>query len=197
MRAAGTVIVACLCMVVLTSTANAGSPRVAWADAAGGEGLAHLRQWEAGRRTAAHSAAAPAATGIAHAAAVWAACGWRDKDDKLVRLFQRDHRRDFALRCGNADRGYRHIRDRHMGDFERMAAGTFQNWRDVADLSLAANSSDPDVIRPAGGNQTCRSRVIFLINVRNGQTVRQQIVRMFTDNGTSEIRSAFPSPHCP
>jgi hypothetical protein len=186
MRAAGTMVLTCLCLAALTGTASATAPGVRWADAAGREGVAHLRGWETARRPA-----------TAHAAAVWAACGWRDPDDKLVRLFQRDRRRDFALRCGDAGWGYRHILDRHRGDFERMAAGTFQNWRDVADLSLAALSSDPDVVRPAGGDQTCRSRVIFLINVRNGQTVRQQTVRMFTDNGSGNIRSAFPSPHCP
>lgn len=196
MRTTGSIVLACLCTLLLTTAAQARETRVAWTDAAGREGVAHLRQWEAARRAATLSATRPAGLGIARAAAVWAACGWRDGDDKLVRLFQRDRRRDFALRCGDGGWGYRHIKDRHMGDFTGMAAGTYQNWRDVADLAMASNSSDPDVMKPAGGNQTCRSRVIFLVNVRNGQPVRQQIVKMYTDNANSNIRSAFPSSHC-
>ena len=194
MRIAAAVVVACLCTLLLPSAANAREVRLAWTDAAGREGVAHLRQWEAARWLAVSGGRG--GVSAAPRAAVWAACGWRDKSDKLVRLFQRDRRRDFALRCGDAAWGYRHIKDRHMGHFERMAAGTYQNWRDVADLSLASNSSDPDVTKAVGGNQTCRSRVIVLVNVRTGQTVREQIVRMYTDNANSNIRSAFPSSHC-
>jgi hypothetical protein len=161
---------------------------VVWTDAAGAEGVARFNQREAEKSASGRSAAQPDA--------VWAACGWRDPSGKLVRLFQRDRRRDFALRCGDAGWGYRHIQTRHQADFEGMAAGTYQNWRDVADLSMNTNSSDPDVTRPAGGNQTCRSRVIFLINKRTGQVVRRQIVKMYTDNSNSNIRTAFPSTHC-
>jgi hypothetical protein len=168
---------------------------VVWTDAAGAEGVARFHQREAVK--SASGASAPEVDGgVSAQAAVWAACGWKDSEEKLVRLFQRDRRRDYALRCGNAGWGYHHIQARHQGDFERLAEGTFQNWRDVADLSMAMNSSDPDVTLPAGGNQTCNSRVIFLVNIRNGQTVRQQIVKMYTDNGNSRINSVFPATHC-
>lgn len=61
---------------------------------------------------------------------------------------------------------------------------------------MAAISSDPDVRLPASGNQTCSSRLIYLVNVRTGQTVRQQVVKMYTNNGNSNINTAFPSSQC-
>ncbi|TDX84927.1 hypothetical protein CLV69_11711 [Amycolatopsis arida] len=72
--------------------------------------------------------------------------------------------------------GYRHILWRHRGDFERMAVGTDQNWRDVADIAMDAIAKDPDAWGDAGDGKDCRSRVIYLYNRKTGQLVRTQIV---------------------
>ena len=45
---------------------------------------------------------------------------------------------------------------------------------------------------PAGGNQLCLSRVVFLNNRRTGQLVRQQIVRVYIDAATRNVNSAHP-----
>ncbi|GEL19810.1 hypothetical protein PA7_36470 [Pseudonocardia asaccharolytica DSM 44247 = NBRC 16224] len=74
-----------------------------------------------------------------------------------------------------------------------MAAGTYQNWRDVADLAMDAISRDPDKEVPAGGGKACLSRVIFLRNLRTNQVVRQRIVRMIGAVDQNNIITAFPT----
>jgi hypothetical protein len=83
------------------------------------------------------------------------------------------------------------------GDFERIAAGTYQNWRDVADLSMEFIARDPDVTVPTSRGTTCHSRVIFLINLRTNQVVHEQIVRMVVVPSTGNIVTAYPTNrHC-
>ncbi len=88
--------------------------------------------------------------------------------------------------------GYRHILIGHRDDFERLAAGTYQNWRDVVDLAIDAISRDPDEAKPAGDGKGCLSRVIFLRNLRTNQVVRQQIIRMIVRHSDNAIISVFP-----
>lgn len=94
--------------------------------------------------------------GTAHASAPpWGACGIDTAESKLVREF--NPRTYYTLRCGgpmysdNPRYGYRHILRYHKTDFERMALGTGQNWRDVADLAMDTISRDPDSAKPADG----------------------------------------------
>lgn len=131
----------------------------------------------------------------------WGACGNSTDPQKLVRLFVKNRTIDFVLRCGgplhssNPTWGYRHILQRHRTDFERLAAGTYQNWRDVADKGMAANTSDPDRTTNAGGGKTCYSRVIYLVNRRTNQVVRTAIIRMIVGNDNNIITS-YPGTHC-
>ncbi|EWC62100.1 hypothetical protein UO65_2614 [Actinokineospora spheciospongiae] len=77
-----------------------------------------------------------------------------------------------------------------------MAAGTNQNWRDIADLSMDSIAKDPDAWGDAGGGKDCRSRLIYLINTSNGQVVRTQIVKqisVFKGANTSDIITAYPA----
>jgi hypothetical protein len=126
------------------------------------------------------------------AAPPWGACGISTDDNKLVRQFPVNQRLNFYLRCGNEAKGYRHILLRHRTDFEAMAFGTNENWRDVADLAMASIASDPDQAIPVGDGKGCYSRVLFLRNNRTNQVVRQQIFRMIVIIGTGEIISVYP-----
>jgi hypothetical protein len=133
----------------------------------------------------------------------WGACGVNADPAKLVRAFPVKPGVDFFLRCGGPTysptpaSGFRHILWRHRNDFERIAEGTYQNWRDVADLSMEFIARDPDVTVQTARGTTCYSRVIFLINIRTNQVVRQQIVRMVVVPGTSSIVTAYPADrHC-
>lgn len=128
----------------------------------------------------------------------WGACGRGTAEEKVVRVVP-SAQGDLVLRCGgprwapDPNTGYRHILWRHLEDFKREASGTNQNWRDVADLAMRSLASDPDAIVPYDGDQTCRSRVIFLYDLRTNQVAKQRIFRMFTDNTTNNINSVFPA----
>ncbi len=131
----------------------------------------------------------------------WGACGRSTDPDKLVRLFVKNQHTDYALRCGgpkyssNPLWGYRHILKNHKADFERLAFGTYQNWRDIADLAMRHNTLDPDVTK-SGNRKICYSRVIYLLNRRTGQLVRTTIIRMIVSSSTNNIITAYPGEHC-
>jgi hypothetical protein len=136
---------------------------------------------------------------IVHAKVPWGACGRSAPEDKEVAKYIGSPRQYYYLRCGNADWGYRHILAGHKEDFERLAAGTFQNWRDVADLAMESIASDPDAARPPdAAGKAYLSRVIFLRNIRTNQVVRQQIIRMIIRVSDNSIITAFPhGQQCP
>jgi hypothetical protein len=133
----------------------------------------------------------------ASTAQVWGACGTMTAEDKAVRVFP-SPQGPLTLRCGGprwSDSpawGYRHLLSRHVSDFGGSAAGTFQNWRDIADLAMETVAADPDALVPARGDQTCRSRVLFLVNVQTNQVARQQIFVMYTQNSSNNIVTVFP-----
>jgi hypothetical protein len=144
--------------------------------------------------------AAPLAT----AAAPWGACGTGTDESKVVVRYALNHRMYATLRCGgprwdaNPTWGYRHILARHRGDFERLAVGTNQNWRDVADLAMDAIARDPDAAKPAGDGKGCYSRLISLRNLRTNQVVRTQIIRMYIVISSGDIVTLYPhSAQCP
>lgn len=130
-------------------------------------------------------------------AQVWGACGTMTTESKVVRVFP-SPQGPLTLRCGGprwSDSpawGYRHLLSRHVTDFDGAAAGTFQNWRDIADLAIETVAADPDTLVPARGDQTCRSRVLFLVNVQTNHVVRQQIFVMYTRNDSNDIVTVFP-----
>ncbi|MCD2186583.1 hypothetical protein [Actinomycetospora soli] len=134
----------------------------------------------------------------AQVAGPWGACGRGTDEQKTVQTFPAPGGQ-LALLCGGPrfnpapTWGYRHLLWRHKSDFEGAAGGTHQNWRDVADLAMRTIAADPDATYPARGDQTCRSRVLFLKNLRTNQVVRQVVFTMYTQNGANRINTVFPS----
>ena len=129
----------------------------------------------------------------------WGACGLGTAEDKPVASYMVNRSTYATLRCGGPrwtaepTSGYRHILARHRDDFERMTFGTGQNWRDIADLSMEAIASDPDVVLPVSGDKMCRSRVIFVRHLRTNQVAGQRIVKMIVANGSNNIVTAYPA----
>ncbi len=138
------------------------------------------------------------------AAAPWGACGLGTDESKLVAQYHVNARMNFFLRCGgprydsNPTWGFRHILARHREDFGRLAAGTHQNWRDVADLAMDSISRDPDAAKPAGDGKGCYSRLIYLRDLRTNHVVRTQIIRMYVVISSGAIITVYPhSVQCP
>ena len=124
--------------------------------------------------------------------APWSACPANRPDDALVRTFPVNARLNYYLRCGNVDKGVRHVVARHRGDFQRVAFNTGLTWVAVADLTMETIARDPDVAIPAGGGKACLSRVIFLRNDHTNQVVRSQVFRMIVIVSTGEVITAYP-----
>lgn len=131
-------------------------------------------------------------TSSASAELPWGACGNSTEESKEATKYSVSGRQYYFLRCGNANYGYRHIVTNHREDFEILAAGTFQNWRELADLTMDTISRDPDAAKPVRDGKACLSRVIFLKNIRTNQVVRQQIFRMIVVVATGDIVTVYP-----
>jgi hypothetical protein len=124
----------------------------------------------------------------------WSACPANRSEDALVRT----GRMNYYLRCGNAQKGVRHIVARHRADFQRMVFNTGTTWVDVADFAMEAIARDPDVAipgdpdNPRDGGKACLSRVLYLRNAQTGQVDRIQIFRMIVVVATGEVITAYP-----
>ena len=142
---------------------------------------------DAVKRSAGSSAAAAA---VAAAPKTWAGCGVTADPNKVVRTFPLAK----VLRCGNSNYGYWHIFAQHKSQFEQKAAGTYQNWRDIADIGMYASISNSTTTKYRASNDTtCYSRKIYLVNLQNNQTVGSTIVRTVTGNRSNNVITAFPS----
>ena len=123
----------------------------------------------------------------------WTSCPANRPQDSLVRTFPVNQRMNYYLRCGNTQKGVRHIVPRHRNDFQRVAAGTGLTWVAVADLAMETIARDPDRAIPAGGGKACLSRVVFLRDSRTNQIVRTQVFRMIVIVSTGEVVTAYPT----
>ncbi len=124
---------------------------------------------------------------------VWGACGLNTSPTKIVDQYSRKGGGVFYLRCGDANSGYKHILARHRTDFENLAWGTNRNWRDIADMAMTYNASDPDkTVLNVGGGKQCRSRLLFLKNTRTNQVVRQVNFKMITVQSSGNIVTVYP-----
>jgi hypothetical protein len=146
----------------------------------------------------------PGAGGAVITTKVWAACGRRSADDKIVRTYDR-YRLSAGgqfirggksnLLCGTEEEfGYRHILAGHLGDWEKVALPTMTNWRDVADFSIAIVLIDPDKVTYDPKRHTfCLSRLIYLVNKRTGQTIGTKIPRVAIRQKDARVITAFPT----
>jgi hypothetical protein len=101
----------------------------------------------------------------------WGACGTSTSETKNVYSFG-----SIILKCGNSSWGYRHIKSRHMSQFQTLAAAGGLNWSDLVHWAIHYNVQDPDHVA-VDQNTGCRDRVLFLHD-RNGRLVWQQRFRL-------------------
>ena len=138
------------------------------------------------------------------AAEVWAACGITTSDTKIVRSFSRYRAAaqvpyylaggTSALVCGDSSYGYRHIKDRHLAEWERDAAVVRSNWRDHADFAIATTLSDPDRTSYRTRNDTfCFQRLIYLVDRSTGRQVGTRTILVSVASGFKNVITAHPT----
>jgi len=145
----------------------------------------------------------------------WAACGARDDRFKVVHDYRRltfhgRQERTYArLYCGLYERdgstaafGYRHIKDRHAGDWQRKADYIGRNWRDLAGWAMSYTFREPNqvYIQPT---RFCYQRKFFLYYgdtkvsemravMYLGETAVRVITAIPTNSGTCNGTKIYP-----
>ncbi|MFG3616498.1 hypothetical protein [Nocardia sp. NPDC047654] len=130
---------------------------------------------------------------------VWGACGVSDNDAKVVRTFSITTGpvggKPGTLLCGNRDSGFRHIKDRHMAEWEGLAAIERRNWRDIVDMAIEKSLSSPDKFTTQDGGKFCYTGQIYLVNKVSGQ-IAQTVQPTVIVTGSGKIITAFPGGGC-
>lgn len=127
----------------------------------------------------------------------WHPCGMRDKARKVVRTYPRVNFSDFPggksnLRCGDKESGFRHIKLRHLQDWEKDALIVNENWRTHADWAISLVLRNPDLYRYNMTNNTyCFSRKVHL--VYRGVTQEVRYVKVVIGVKNKNVITAFPS----
>lgn len=133
----------------------------------------------------------------------WAACGVRDSRYKVVH----DYRRRFVngrqartytrLYCGLYERdgsesrfGYRHIKDRHAGDWQRKADYIRRNWRDLAGWTMMHTFRDPGAAFMTN-ERFCYQRMFYLYHGKT-QVSRMRAIYYLGVTGV-RIMTGFPT----
>lgn len=145
----------------------------------------------------------------------WAACGARDGRFKVVHDYRRltfhgRQERTYArLYCGLYERdgstaafGYRHIKDRHSGDWQRKADYIRRNWRDLAGWAMSYTFREPNAvfIQPTrfcyqrkfylyyGDTKVSEMRAVMYL----GETAVRVITAYPTNSGTCNGTKIYP-----
>jgi hypothetical protein len=116
----------------------------------------------------------------------WGACGASTSEQKLVYQFG-----SFPLKCGNAAWGYRHIKDRHMDQFQGLARAGGLNWSDLVHWAIHYNNVDPDHVVVEQGDG-CRDRLLYLHD-SNGRLIWQQRFKMIYSANDGRVITTYPS----
>ena len=138
---------------------------------------------------------------------IWAACPAVNRtaaEQKVVRTFERALGRTAkvvpmpagtsALLCGNNDYGFYHIEVRHYADWTRKSIITNENWREVADYSIAEALRNPTAVSfRAATNTFCYSRQVSLVDKVRGVTVDVMYPNVVVRVKDGAIITAFPS----
>ncbi|MFR9751712.1 hypothetical protein ACL02S_11840 [Nocardia sp. 004] len=138
------------------------------------------------------AAAVPVGVGVPTAEAapqVWAACGIRSPENKVVATYSKA-----ILDCGDRESGYRHIKDRHMVEWQQLAAIENRNWRDIVDMAIAKALDNPEVIVQQDRGAVCYSAQIYLVNFATGAIVKTIYPSIIV--GSGRIVTAFSGGKC-
>jgi hypothetical protein len=125
----------------------------------------------------------------------WAACGMRDDNHKLVRTFTKNggpSGQSAYLKCGSSGWGYRHIQDRHMGDWNNIAVQIGDNWRSFADFAIEQILIAPESATYKSGNDTYAFTAPVQIRDSDGNVVSTYRPLVSVANESRNIITAYP-----
>ncbi|OLT13364.1 hypothetical protein BJF78_03160 [Pseudonocardia sp. CNS-139] len=98
------------------------------------------------------------------------------------------------LVCGHNGYGYYHVANNHGVDWNQKSILTSENWRDVADYSIAETLRAPQVVTFRASNGTfCYSREIYLVNKVRGLIVDVMYPNVVVRAQDGRIITAFPA----
>ena len=138
---------------------------------------------------------------------MWGACPVSDREaaeQKLARRFDRAAGVTAAgvtmpagtsdLLCGNQRYGYYHIVFRHHAEWTQKGVITNENWREVADYSIAEALRNPTSVSfRAAENTFCYSREVSLIDKVRGVTVDVMHPNVVVRGRDGAVITAFPT----
>ncbi|MGW0663399.1 hypothetical protein [Streptodolium elevatio] len=134
-----------------------------------------------------HAGRAPADT--------WAGCGVSDDKHKLVRTFSKSGGPggpSAYLRCGSENWGYRHIKARHIQDWENLAAMAGDNWRAFADWAMEQILKVPGSVDYRDSNDTWSFSAPIQIKRADGSVVATYHPLVSVANDSKNIITAYP-----
>lgn len=140
-------------------------------------------------------------------ATLWRACpvnGREEAEQRVVRTFERASGVSAAgplmpagstnLLCGTERYSYYHIAGRHGADWTEKGVKSSENWRDVADYSIAEVLQNPMAVTyRADANTFCYSREVQLIHKVRGITVDVMHPNVVVRAQDGVIITAFPT----
>jgi hypothetical protein len=138
---------------------------------------------------------------------LWRACpvnGREEAKDRVVRSFERGPGVSTTgpvmpagstdLICGDDRHSYYHIAARHGADWTRKGVKSSENWRDVADYSIAEALRNPmSVTYSANANTYCYSREVQLVHKVRGITVDVMHPNVVVRAQDGVVITAFPT----
>ncbi|MBL7259919.1 DNRLRE domain-containing protein [Paractinoplanes lichenicola] len=130
---------------------------------------------------------------------VWAACGMFTDDQKVVRSYDRSGVYNFGggisrLKCGDRKWGYRHIKDRHLADWQYISNFVGRNWRDAADWGIWNTLWFPETSFYRADNNTWGFTCsLYLIDKKTGKTVKVMYGFVSVAHQSKNIITALPT----
>lgn len=139
----------------------------------------------------------------------WAACGAMDSKYKVVHDYDRDtldsrmQRTYVRLYCGRYDKsatesrfGYRHIKDRHAGDWSNYSWAMGRQWQDLVGWMMDWVAYDPDLVSRWDTPPFSRERFCYqrkFLYVIDDETVWKVRAVMLTGRTAVRILTFFPN----
>lgn len=100
---------------------------------------------------------------------------------------------EVRLVCGNNDFGFRHIANKHGTEWESLALLENRNWRDVVDMAITKNLTDPDQHSAQENGKWCGSSEIYFTDKVKGTILK--VLRSITIvSDKREVVTTFPNP---